>query len=94
MTRQGRYPAEVRERAVRMVFERQQEHPSQWAAITSIAETFGVSHETARLWGGHRDRRRFAIRGAERPDEAGGSSRWARAAAPWQRRSSASTRPS
>lgn len=50
MTRQGRYPAEVRERTVRMVFERQQEHASQWAAITSISEKFGVSHETLRLW--------------------------------------------
>lgn len=50
MTRQSRYPAQMRERAVRMVFERQQEHASQWAAITSIAETFGVSHETVRLW--------------------------------------------
>jgi hypothetical protein len=33
MTRQGRYPQELRERAVRMVFEHQDEHPSQWAAI-------------------------------------------------------------
>lgn len=50
MTRQGRYPTEVRERAVRMVFEHQGEHASQWAAITSIAAKFGVSSETLRLW--------------------------------------------
>jgi hypothetical protein len=31
MTRPGRYPRELRERAVRMVFEHQHEHPSQWA---------------------------------------------------------------
>ena len=37
MTRRGRYPAEIRERAVGMVFEHEREHPSQWATITSIA---------------------------------------------------------
>ena len=50
MTRQGRYPQELRERAVRMVFEHQDEHPSQWAAISSIAHKFGVSAETLRKW--------------------------------------------
>jgi transposase len=50
MTRQGRYPRELRERAVRMVFEHQGEHPSQWAAICSIAAKFGISHETLRNW--------------------------------------------
>lgn len=33
-----------------MVFEHQGEHPSQWAAICSIANKFGVSHETLRNW--------------------------------------------
>ena len=50
MTRQGRYPQELRERAVRMVFEHQDEHPSQWAAICSIAAKFGISHEALRNW--------------------------------------------
>jgi transposase len=50
MTRPGRYPQELRERAVRLVFEHQDEHPSQWAAITSIADKFGVSAETLRKW--------------------------------------------
>jgi len=50
MTRPGRYPQELRERAVRMVFEHQDEHSSQWGAITSIAERFGVSSETLRKW--------------------------------------------
>lgn len=50
MTRPGRYPAEIRERAVRMVFEHEAEHPSQWAAITSIASKFGMTPETLRIW--------------------------------------------
>jgi hypothetical protein len=35
-----------------MVFEHQHEHPSQWAAICSIAAKFGISHETLRNWSG------------------------------------------
>jgi transposase-like protein len=50
MSRQTRYPQEVRERAVRMVFEHTPEYESQWAAIRSIAEKFGMSPETLRLW--------------------------------------------
>ena len=50
MTRRGRYPAEIRERAVRMVFEHEREYPSQWATITSIASKFGMTAETLRTW--------------------------------------------
>ena len=50
--RQGRppYPAEVRERAVRMVFDHQGEYPSQWKAIESIAEKLNVHRESLRVW--------------------------------------------
>ena len=50
MGRQGRYRAEVRERAVRLVFEQQGVHASQWAAITSIAGKMGCTPETLRIW--------------------------------------------
>ncbi len=50
MGRPSRYPAEVRERAVRMVLEQQGEHASQWAAIGSIAAKLGCTAETLRRW--------------------------------------------
>jgi transposase len=48
MTRSTKYPQEIRERAVRMVFE--PEHPSQWATIRSVSSKFGMSAETLRSW--------------------------------------------
>ncbi len=45
-----RYSPEVRERAVRLVFEHQHEHPSQWAAIASIASKFGMTPQTLCSW--------------------------------------------
>ncbi len=50
MSRRGRYPQELRERAVRMVQEHRGEYPSEWAAITSIATKLGVGTEALRLW--------------------------------------------
>jgi transposase len=52
MARLGRYPKELRERAVRMVLEHRDDHPSEWAAISSIATKLGVHRETMRLWVG------------------------------------------
>src|SRR5664280_2708356 len=50
MDRQTRYPKEVRERAVRLVFEHEREYPSQWAAISSVATKLGMTPETLRKW--------------------------------------------
>src|ERR1700691_4782108 len=44
------YPPEIRERAVRMVFDHQGEYSSQWAAIQSIAAKLSINHETLRIW--------------------------------------------
>ena len=62
MTRSNRYPPELRERAVRMVREHRGEHPSEWAAIGSIAKKFGMTPETLRLWV-----RRAEVDGGTRP---------------------------
>jgi transposase len=45
MSRGKRYPAEMRERAVRLVFEQQEQYPSQGAAICSVAEKLGIGTE-------------------------------------------------
>ena len=50
MARPSKYSPEVRERAVRMVREHGPEHPSRWAAITSIASKIGCTGETLRKW--------------------------------------------
>lgn len=48
--RPGKYPAEMRERAVRMVLEHQRDYGSQWEAICSVAEKLGPTAETVRKW--------------------------------------------
>ena len=44
------YPAELRERAVRMVREQAREHASEWAAMRSVAAKVGCTAETLRQW--------------------------------------------
>jgi transposase len=50
MEKRKRYSQEVRERAVRLVFEQENGHESQWSAITSIAGKIGCTAETLRRW--------------------------------------------
>ena len=50
MTTSKKYSPEVRERAVRMLFEHQNDYNSQWAAINSIAAKIGCTGETLRSW--------------------------------------------
>jgi len=50
MARKSKYSPEVKERAVRMVFDQRAQHASQWEAIRSIAAKIGCSAEALRNW--------------------------------------------
>ena len=50
MKTKGSYSPEIRERAVRLVFEQRDQHASEWATIKSIAGKIGCKAETLRLW--------------------------------------------
>jgi transposase len=45
-----KFSPEVRERAVRMVFQAKDEYESQWAALVSISAKIGCTAETLRRW--------------------------------------------
>ncbi|KAF1366188.1 transposase-like protein [Yokenella regensburgei] len=50
MTKNTRFSPEIRQRAVRMVLENQNDYNSQWAAVSSIAPKIGCTPETLRTW--------------------------------------------
>ena len=50
MNRSKRYSPEIRERAVRMVFEHQRGYGSGWAAMCLISNKNGCTAETLRKW--------------------------------------------
>jgi len=50
MSKSNRYSPEIRERAVRMVFEHENEYASRWATLCSIASKIGCTPETLRSW--------------------------------------------
>jgi transposase len=49
-TQTTRYPAEVRDRAVRLVLDHQGEYGSQWEAMVSVSAKIGCTAETLRRW--------------------------------------------
>ena len=50
MGRPSKYSPELRERAVRMVFDHAPDHPSQWATIRSVAEKIGCLYIESQKW--------------------------------------------
>ncbi len=56
MRKSVKFSPEVRERAVRQVFEQRGEHESQWAAVVSIAGKIGATPQTLLNWVRHRER--------------------------------------
>ena len=63
MSRPGPYPAELRERAVRMVAEVRPNYESEYAAITAVANKLGITTpETVRKWV-----RQAQVDGGQRP---------------------------
>ena len=51
MSRPSVYPAELRQRAVRMVAEVRPNYESEWAAINAVAQKLGIgTAETLRKW--------------------------------------------
>jgi transposase-like protein len=70
-----KFSPEVRERAVRMVLDHEADHPSRWAAVTSIAEKRGCSADTLLEWvkklkadSGDRAELADRLKAPERPD--------------------------
>jgi transposase len=46
----NRFSPEVRARAVRLVLEHEQDHPSRWAAISSVAAKIGCTAQSLNEW--------------------------------------------
>lgn len=55
MSKSTKFSPEVRERAVRMVFDAKDQYESQWAAIVSSAAKIGCTAEMLRRWIGQQE---------------------------------------
>ncbi len=62
----GRYSADSRAWAMRLVAEAMPDHDTEWAAITSVAHKLGVSSQTLRKW-----IRQAEVDGGQRPGALG-----------------------
>lgn len=67
--KRGRFSAEVRDRAIRLVQEQTPQYASQWAAITAIAAKLGCTKETLRRWVRDAERDAGLRPGPSRADE-------------------------
>ena len=50
MPKPPKFSPEVRERAVRMVYEVPESHPSQWAALEAVSSKIGCTAQTLSNW--------------------------------------------
>jgi transposase-like protein len=74
----NKFAPEVRDRAVRMVLDHENDYPSRWTAVTSIAARIGCSGHTLLEWMKKAEvccGKRAGARPARRGDEARGSTR-------------------
>ena len=62
MSGSRKYSPELRERAVRMVSDKREDYPSEWATFTAIAKLLGMTPETLRTWV-----RKARVEGGARP---------------------------
>ena len=50
MNKHAKFSSEIRDRAIRMVYEVRESHDSQWAAIEAVASKIGRSAQTLSNW--------------------------------------------
>jgi transposase len=85
MSRPAQYPAELRERAVRLVAEVRPNYPTEWAAMKAVAARLGIgATETVRIWV-----RKAQVDAGQRPGTTSQDAAWDQTAASRGRRTAA-----